>query len=150
MLVKVILKKAVTGVGGPGTVKAVSDGYARNFLFPRGLAEMATPEKIEALESLQLVSTQKISEQREEFASIFNAPDKINLVFKRKATSTGKLFAAVPLTEVVSELGEKFTFDVTPEMLVIEEPIKSVGEHNVKIILSPDLFGEFMVTVEKE
>ena len=149
MLVKVILKKAVTGMGGPGTVKAVTDGYARNFLFPRGLAEIATPEKMAALESLQLTSAKKMSEQRAEFAKILNAPDKINLVFKRKPTSTGKLFAAVPLSEIASELSKKLQLEVAPEMLEVAEPIKNVGEHSVKIILAPDLFGEFMVTVEK-
>lgn len=143
------MKKAVTGLGGPGTVKSVADGYARNFLFPRGLAEIATAEKLAGLEALQLNSAKKISEQRAEFAKILNAPDKINLVFKRKPTSTGKLFAAVSLTEIASELSKKLQLTVTPEMLMVEDPIKSIGEHSVKIILAPDLFGEFIVTVEK-
>jgi large subunit ribosomal protein L9 len=149
MLIKVILKKAVTGMGGPGTVKAVSDGYARNFLFPRGLAEMATPDKLLALESLQISSAKKISEQREEFTKVLNAPEKINLVFKRKPTSTGKLFAAVPLSEIAATLSKKLQLEVSPEMLEAAEPIKSIGEHSVKVILAPDMFGEFLVTVEK-
>lgn len=149
MLIKVILKKAVTGLGGPGTVKAVSDGYARNFLFARGLAEMATPERMAALESLQIASAKKTLEQREEFAKVLNAPEKINLSFKRKPTSTGKLFAAVPLSEIAIELGKKLQLEVSPEMLEVAEPIKSIGEHSVKVIMAPDMFGEFMVTVEK-
>lgn len=139
----------MTGLGGPGTVKAVTDGYARNFLFPRGLAEMATPEKLATLESLQMSSVKKMSEQRDEFTKIFNAPDKINLSFKRKPTSTGKLFAAVPLSEIAAELGKKLQLEVSPEMLEVAEPIKSIGEHSVKVIMAPDMFGEFMVTVEK-
>lgn len=149
MLIKVILKKAVTGLGGPGTVKAVSDGYARNFLFARGLAEMATPERMAALESLQLSSAKKMFEQREEFAKVLSVPEKINLVFKRKPTSTGKLFAAVPLSEIASELSKRVQLVVTPEMLEVAEPIKSIGEHSVKVMMAPDMFGEFIVTVEK-
>lgn len=149
MLIKVILKKAVTGLGGPGTVKAVSDGYARNFLFARGLAEMATPERMAALESLQLASAKKMSEQREEFSKILRAPEKINLVFKRKPTSTGKLFAAVSVSEIANELSKKVQFEVSPEMLEVAEPIKSIGEHSVKVIMASDMFGEFIVTVEK-
>jgi len=149
MLIKVILNRAVTGIGGPGTVKAVSNGYARNFLFPKGLAEMATPEKLAALESLQLASAKKISEQREEFAKVLNSSEKINLIFKRKATSTGKLFAAVPLSEIATELSKKVQLVITPEMLEVSEPIKSVGKHSMKVVMAPDMVGEFMVTVEK-
>jgi len=149
MTVKIILIRAVTGLGAPGTVKSVSDGYARNFLFPRGLAELATAEKLAKLEANQQELEQKVAENRAKFEELLPKLGKVNLVFKKKATSSGKLFAAVPPLEIAKELSQEINFEVTPDMVVISEPIKSLGEHNIKLVYAPDLLAEFKVTIEK-
>lgn len=148
MMIKVILSKAVTGLGGPGTVKSVADGYARNFLFPKGLAELATADKLQALATQEAVRQQKFEERGAEFQQAIAKLNTIKLTFKRKATSTGKLFAAIAVAEIAAELSQALAITIDPEMIMVESPIKSTGEHSVKVIFAPDLLGEFKIIVE--
>ena len=146
---KVILKKAVTGLGGPGTVKEVADGYARNFLIARGLAEVATNSKLQEMESQRASKAKGSAEHQAKMAEVFGKLAEANIMFQRKATPTNKLFAAISLQTVAEELSKKIHFEIDPESLSVDEPIKSLGEHIVKLH-SGDKSGEFKVTVEKE
>ena len=92
---KIILKQAVTGLGASGTVKDVASGYARNFLFPKGLAYPATPQRLKELEQIQLVKTQELEGEKEQYQKILDSLDNLHIEFVKKATKTGKLFAAI-------------------------------------------------------
>lgn len=146
---KIILKKAVTGLGGPGTVKEVADGYARNFLIARGLAEMATTGKLQEMEVKQASKAKGSAEHKAKLIEVLTKLPEINLMFQRKATPTNKLFAAISLDTIAEELGKKIHWEVDPELLSVDEPIKSLGEHIVTL-QSDAQSGQFKVTVEKE
>jgi len=146
---KIILKKAVTGLGGPGTVKEVADGYARNFLIANGLAVMATTGQIQEIASKQASKAKGSAEHNAKLAEVLAKLPEVNLVFKRKATPTDKLFAAVSAETIAEELSKAVKWQIEPTMLVIAEPVKSLGEHTVKLH-SGDKSREFKVTVEKE
>jgi large subunit ribosomal protein L9 len=146
---KIILKKAVTGIGGPGTVKDVADGYARNFLFVKGLAEIATPAKLQEMAAQQAAKTKDSALAVAKLVEIVQKLSGVNLIFKRKATPTGKLFAAISAEMIAEELSKAVKWSVTPDLLVIDQPIKSLGEHAVRLHAG-DKSGEFKVTVEKE
>jgi len=146
---KIILKKAVTGLGGPGTVKDVADGYARNFLLVKGLAEIATPAKLQEMAAQQAAKTKDSAERQTKLTELTGKIAGINLTFQRKATATGKLFAAISPEMIAEELSKAVRWQIDPNWLVIDTPIKSLGEHVVKL-QAADKHGEFKVTVEKE
>ena len=146
---KIILKKAVTGLGGPGAVKDVADGYARNFLLVRGLAEIATPAKLQEMAAQQAAKAKDSAVATAKLAEIVQKLPGVNLIFKRKATPTGKLFAAISAEAIAEELSKAVKWEVDPKGLVIDTPVKSLGEHMVKL-QAADKHGEFKVTVEKE
>ncbi|OGB74807.1 50S ribosomal protein L9 [candidate division Kazan bacterium RIFCSPHIGHO2_01_FULL_49_10] len=146
---KIILKKAVTGIGGPGTVKEVADGYARNFLIARGIAVMATTGQLQEMAAKAAAKAKGSALAMAKLAEVLVKLPEVNLVFKRKATPTGKLFAAISAEMIAEELSKAVKLEVSPDLLVVTEPIKSLGEHIVKLH-SGDKLGEFKVTVEKE
>ena len=146
---KIILKKAVTGIGGPGTVKEVADGYARNFLIARRIAVMATTCQLQEMAAKAAAKAKGSALAMAKLAEVLVKLPEVNLVFKRKATPTGKLFAAISAEMIAEELSKAVKLEVSPDLLVVTEPIKSLGEHIVKLH-SGDKSGEFKVTVEKE
>lgn len=147
---KVILKKPVAGLGHPGDIKDVAVGYARNFLIVRGLAEIATPDKIAN------VAQQKSRKEKDEavitseWQNIINQLPEITLKFKRKASKVGKLFAAISSSDISIALGKQLKQKIDERYLVIETPVKSTGEHMIQLAFSPDLQGSFKIIVESE
>ena len=83
---KIILKQAVTGLGGSGEVKEVSDGYARNFLFAKGLAIPATGGMLKELEKKQIAKAKNLEAKREEYQKVLASLDKASIEFIKKAT----------------------------------------------------------------
>lgn len=147
---KVILKKPVAGLGHPGDIKDVAVGYARNFLIVRGLAEMATPDKIANVEQQKVRKEKNEAVITSEWHNIINQLPEITLKFKRKASKTGKLFAAVSSEEISAAIGKQLKQKIDDRYLVIETPVKSTGEHTVQLAFSPDLQGSFKIIVEAE
>lgn len=147
---KVILKEAVTGIGGPGTVKDVADGYARNFLLPRGLAEIATLERVEKIEAERAQKEAELAAKKGEFEKIVSQLPQAAVEFKRKATKTGKLFAAISPQHIAEELTKILKTEIQPEMIKIEKQIKALGEHTVEVIFHPEIKGQLKITVNEE
>lgn len=146
---KVILVKPVTGVGIPGAVKEVADGYARNFLFPQGLAELATPQRLKEIEAKQQAKEKVLAEKKDQFEEVLDKLDEIKIVFKRKATKTGKLFAAITNKNIAEELAKILGIGIESEVISIKQPVKSIGEHIIDLVFTPELQGRFKVIVEE-
>jgi len=147
---KIILKQAVTGLGASGTIKDVASGYARNFLFPKGLAYPATPQRLKELEQIQLAKAQELEGKKEQYQKILDSLDNLQIEFVKKATKTGKLFAAISKEAIAKELSKKLKIEIDLEAIQIAQPIKSIGEHLVKLVFSPDLQKEFKIIVNEE
>lgn len=147
---KVILKQAVTGLGGSGEVKDVADGYAHNFLFVKGLAIPATTGMLKELEKKQIAKAKNLEAKREQYQKVLADLSKASIEFIKKATKTGKLYATISKEYIALELGKKLKIDINSEMIEVTEAIKSVGEHMVKLVFAPDLTGEFKVIVKEE
>lgn len=164
---KIILLKDVAKLGRKGEVKEVSDGFARNFLILRNLASPATLENIKKIDDeLKSKKTQK-EDEHDKFRALRAAlaepclPDgQGRIVIKKKAYSTGRLYAAVSGEEIIGAL-RKLDFPV-PEnleakMIKFDSPIKKTGPHEAKIMgskgLPADKAGESIIVkieVEKE
>jgi len=149
-MMKIILKQEVAGLGHVGEVKEVADGYARNFLVLRGLADLATPDKLDQLKKQQEKQQKEFEKLHQKWQEIINTLPNIHLVFKRKASKLGKLFAGVGADQISLALAEQVKTKLDPACVILDKPVKSLGEHTVKIVFSPELQGELKITVLSE
>ena len=146
---KVIFTKDVPAVGKKDEVKNVSDGYARNFLFPKGLARSATENAIKNL-THALAEKQKTSTLRNDHAqTVAERLKTITLHFKTKIGEKGKSFGSISSAKIQQEL-EKKGISVRKEDVLLEEPIKTLGEKTIPIRLHPELTAEVKIVIESE
>jgi len=145
---KVILLKEVKSLGQVGETKEVADGYARNFLFPQKLAEVASLENINKLEKRQ---AQKVQEAKKGLEGSENLADKLQGVvieLTEKVNEDGKLYASITPAKIVKKLKEQ-GFNINKKQIALPEPIKDVGEHSVVINLDHGLEVEIAVIINE-
>lgn len=135
---KVILQRSVDKLGTPGDVVEVADGYARNYLIPRGLAVAASKGAVKHVESLKAAHDKRTSKVREEqeavAAKLAAAPIRITA----QAGEEGKLFGSVTAADLAEELA-KVAEGVDRRDIVLDEPIRSVGVHEFKVRLAHEV-----------
>ena len=148
LIMKVILLQEVKNLGKKGYIKNVSDGYARNFLFPQKLAKPATEEALAALETVKKEETKKESEEHKKYSALREKLKSIKLIFKMKM-GKGKSFGSVTIQKITDEF-KKNSIIVEKEWVLLDEPIKTAGEKSVKIQLPYDFMAEIKVVVEAE
>jgi len=146
---KIIFTKDVPAVGKKDEMKNVSDGYARNFLFLKGLARPATENAIKNLKHA-LSEKQKTSTLRHDHAqTVAERLKTITLHFKTKIGEKGKSFGSISSAKIQQELKKK-GITVDKEDILLEEPIKTLGEKMIPIRLHPDLSVEVKIIIESE
>ncbi|RMG72375.1 MAG: 50S ribosomal protein L9 [Nitrospirae bacterium] len=146
---KVILKEDVDRLGSMGDIVNVKPGYARNYLIPRNLAVEANPRNIKEFEHYKRTLQQK-AERIKNAAQIL--ADKISstpLVIKVKAGEEDKLFGSVTSIDIEKALKDK-GFEIDRKTILLDEPIKRLGEYKVKVKLHRDVTAEITLQVEKE
>jgi len=148
--VKVILLSDVKALGKKGTVKEVADGYARNFLFPKNLAIPATPANLKKWETEQAHLEQKEALEEAEAKRIAAQIDGLTLKFPRKAGEGGKLFGSITGKDIVEELQKKTGIEIDKKQLNPSEPIKAMGEHQIKVHLYRGVTANIEVHVVPE
>jgi large subunit ribosomal protein L9 len=147
---KVIFLKDVTGSGHVGDIKDVADGYFRNHLLPKKLAEKATKASLEISKKIQKQREDHMQATLEGFkATIKKIADNTPIVIKKKANEDGGLFAAVTTDEIISALKERGHTNIEPRHVIIETPIKKTGSHTINLRFSDDLSGSLELTVER-
>jgi len=145
----VILLKDIPLVGQRGEVKEIKDGYFRNYLMPRHLAEIATPKKVREMEALRI----KRAGEREELKNsaqkwLEKLSDKV-LVFEAEANEKGHLFNGISAREIAARLKEKSGGEIKPGWIKLEAPIKELGRHKVEI-KTPHGEGVLEISVNKK
>ncbi len=130
---KVILLQDVPNVGRKYEVKNVSDGYARNFLLARNLAKIATSQAIQEIEKLKKQTEQKKEIQQDILEKNIESVDGVRLEVKEKANEKGHLFAGINKEEIAKILKEQKHIDIPAEIIVLEQPIKKIGEYKIKV-----------------
>lgn len=144
---KVILQKDIRGKGKKGQMIEVAEGYARNFLLPRGQAVLATAD---AVNTMRLQEKAKAKADAEAKAAAQELAEKLKNAQVKIATrggEGGKLFGAVTGREIASALKEQYGLDVDSKKLVLEEPIKSFGSYQIKAKLGFEISGTVYVLV---
>jgi large subunit ribosomal protein L9 len=146
---KVLLIKDVFKLGRAGDIKKVADGYGRNFLLPQKLALLATQGAIKSAEQIRLKATEKRVLLNEEMSVVAKVLEKVQLSFGARAGETGKLYGSITSQEVVNIIQQKTGINLKRQQLDMQ-PLRSLGEHTIRIRLTMDLVPEIKVTVFRE
>ncbi|SVD62213.1 uncharacterized protein METZ01_LOCUS415067 [marine metagenome] len=143
---KVILNKTIDGLGGEGDIVAVKDGFARNYLFPRGIAKNATKANIVAIQ--KEIDERKIREAktRDNLEALTIQLDKLSLKFEMKTGEDDRLFGSVT-AQMISEAITEKGYTVDKKEIEIPEPIKHIGKYFVHVKLGPELDAKIKVKV---
>ena len=145
---RVILKREVRGLGRPGEVKDVADGYAQNFLLPRGLATVANAGELKQLareRDAQKLKKDRAHAEAEELAARLGT---ITLAFRLKSGEQGKTFGSVTSKDIAEALGREHKIAVDRAKIHLAEPIRALGAHQVEIRILPDVHATVTVAVE--
>lgn len=132
---KVILKQDIKGVGKKDQIINASDGYARNFLFPKNMAVEANTENMSKLKAKQDSNAFKKTQEKEEAQKIAEKISKITLKIPVKAGESGKIFGGVSTKEIAEVLEKGYNIKVDKKKIELKETIKTLGSRNVNIKL---------------
>lgn len=146
---QVILTQDVKGQGKKGQMVNVSDGYARNFLFPKKLAEPATKSNINVLKGKQESLEYKKKVELEEANAIADKMKDIKVVLKAKAGDNGKLFGSVTSKDVAEALTSQHHIKLDKKKFVMPDGIKSLGTTIVDVKIYTGVTGKLSVVVEQ-
>jgi large subunit ribosomal protein L9 len=146
--VRVILKREIPGLGRPGEVKDVADGYAQNFLLPKGLAIEATASEMKHLARERQTEKLKKDRAHADAEDLARRLASITLVFRLKAGEQGKTFGSVTNKDIAETLKREHRIEVDRTKIQIADPLRTLGAHSVEIKLMPDVRAKVMVAVE--
>src|SRR4030042_988856 len=146
---KVILLQDIEELGKKYDVKNVADGYARNFLFPKRLAKIATPEAIKELEKEKGLEAQKAEEELKKVEEIVNQIDGLEFEIIETVEESGGFYGSINEVKMVKILKDK-GFDIKKKQIKIPQPIKDLGEFPVTILFDHGLEAEIKLVVMEE
>lgn len=146
---KVILKDNIESLGKAGDTVKVSDGYARNYLIPRGLAVEASSRTLKAFEHEKKQIMQKIERERKVAETLAERVKGTVCTIIRRVGEQDKLFGSVTAKDIEKSLHEQ-GIEIDKKMILLEEPIRATGEFTVRIKLRPGVITEIKVVVEAE
>ena len=145
---KIILLENIAGQGKKGDLISASDGYARNYLFPRKLAMEATPEALNLYkqrEAKRKLDLEKEIAKAQETAAMLKT--KV-VVIKAKGGTGGRLFGAVTAHDIAEALAAQCGISLDAKRIVMDQHIKTIGEYALKVKLGHEVSGELTLTVE--
>jgi len=146
---KVILLKDIPKVGKQYEIKRVSDGYARNFLIPKGLAKPANEKSLKWLEAQKEILQKKAEESLKKVQDFASSLDGLEVVIPVKIGDEGQLFESITCQKIAEKLKE-LGFEVKKSQILLSEPIRELGEYQLKVHLEHNLEPEIKVIVVEE
>lgn len=147
---KIVLRQDVPKVGDAGSVQTVSNGYARNFLIPKGLAVVATDGELKVAAHNLAVKERKVARQEELLRSLSDKIDGQRLIFTAKAGEQGRLYGSITASDVATALASQVSEEIDRRRVVLDEPLRSIGEHTVTVHLVGRLRPQITVVIEAE
>ena len=146
---KVILLTDVKGKGKKGQMIEVSDGYARNYMLPRKLAQEATADAVNTMRMNDKATAERQARERAEAVAVSKQLRELTLVVKAKGGGAGRLFGAVTTNEIAEALKKNAGITIDKRKLVLADNIKNVGTYTVKAKLGYEIVGQFSVKIEE-
>lgn len=147
---KVIFLQDVKGKGKKGQVKEVAEGYARNFLIPKGYAEPATRGNIKQLEQKQKNLQKKAEQEKAQAIQLKEKIESLKLEIPAKSGEGGRLFGSITSKQIADELKNKYKIQVDKRKIQLEEPIRSLGVTQVPMKLHPEVQAVLRVQVTEQ
>ncbi len=146
---KVILTQDVKGQGKKGQVINVSDGYARNFLFPKGLATEASASTMNELKNKESAKQYKIATEKAAAEELAKKLSEITVEIQVASGADGRLYGSVTSKEIAEKLQETYKITVDKRKIVLDRPIKEYGTTQLDVKLYTDVVGKLKVTVKE-
>jgi len=131
----VILLKDVKGTGKAGDIVKVSDGYARNMLIPKGFAQEATDGNIRNLEKQKAIAAEKRAAEKAKAEALAEKLSSVGIEIKTKSGEGGRLFGSITSKDIAEALKEQHKIDVDKKNILLDSPIKQIGDHEIEIKL---------------
>ncbi len=150
MATKVILTQDVEHLGAAGTVQTVKEGFARNYLLPQRLAEIATPGAIKQVQERANAAERRVRKQEEEMRSLADRIAVATLNFTARVGEQGRLFGSITAQEIATELTRVVGEEIDRRKVALDDPIRSIGTHKVAVRLVGRLAPEVTVIVTGE
>ncbi|MBQ6755972.1 MAG: 50S ribosomal protein L9 [Oscillospiraceae bacterium] len=147
---KVILQKDVRDQGKAGQMVEVSDGYARNFLLPRGLAVEATADALNKMKLQEKAKAHQVELEKAEAQRIKGELEKLIVKISASAGKNGKLFGSITSKEIADELKKQHKIDIDSKRFVLADPIKTYGTYEVKVKLGHEISGTVNVLIAEK
>lgn len=144
---KVILLDNIKGVGKKDEIINASDGYARNYLFPKKLAVEANAENMSKLKAKQNSQEFKRNNEREDAKALANKLNELTLKIDVKAGENGKIFGGVTAKEIAENLKSQYNIEIDKKKIVLQDTIKNVGTFNVDVKLFEGVIGKLKIQV---
>lgn len=147
---KVILLQDIKGTGKKNEIVNVSDGYARNFLFPKNMAKEATDQSINEVKRQKAAQDKQEAENKA--AALLKANDLRNkeILVMAKAGDSGKLFGAITAAEVAEALKKQYGYDVDKRKIELKSSIKQVGEYEATVKLYSNISTNMKLTIKAQ
>ena len=147
---RMIFLEDVPNQANAGDVKNVSDGYARNFLIPKKLAIVATPEEMKRIERIKRAGDERRFRETEQWETLANHLEGTNITVKSRATPTGHFYGAISAAQIAQELANVIGRDVDRKLVETVDSIRDPGEYEVVLRLAPGIQATIIVTAEAE
>ncbi|ACN98705.1 50S ribosomal protein L9 [Sulfurihydrogenibium azorense] len=146
---KVILTKDVEGWGTLGDIIEVKDGFARNYLIPRGLAYPANDQYVKYVQEILNHKARKLQREKEKALELAKKLDGVEIEIKRPIGVTGKMYGSVGTNDIAEKLAEK-GIEIDRKKIMLRSPIRNLGSYNVQIKLHPEVSATIRVHVQPE
>lgn len=147
---KIILREDLENLGHKGDLVEVADGYARNYLVPRGLAITATKGAVRQAQAMQRAREAREAREREAAESVAAKLRSQNVRVLARAGEAGRLFGSVTAADVAQAAAEQFGVEVDRRKLQLDEPIRELGTREISLKVHPDVEATFNVVVLAE
>jgi large subunit ribosomal protein L9 len=143
---KIILKQDIKGSGKKGDVIEVNDGYARNFLIKKNMAEEATPAALNGIKQKKRAEQFKIEQEKKEAFELRDRLNNAEIILKLRHGENGKLFGSVTSKEICEEL-IKAGFNIDKKAVILDAPIKTFGRHIVEVRVYPETTAKLKINI---
>lgn len=146
---KVVLLRELEGYGNMGDVINVKDGFARNYLIPKGIALPATESNLRHVKSIISQKLRKLQKEKEKALALAKKLEGFMLEIKHPVGEKGKLYGSVTSSEIAKALSEK-GFEIDRKKIILSKPIREVGIYTVQIKLHPEVEVQIKVDVQPQ
>ncbi len=144
---KVVLNKDIKGIGKKLQIVDVSEGYARNYLIPKKLANLADNKNVSEAKTKKEAEQFKKATEKQEAVELKAKIEKIYIEFKEKQGVGGKLFGSVTEKEISEKLNQKLNVDINKKKITLKDPIKNVGTYTAEIKLYEGVVAKLKIVV---